>query len=126
MDSLSIHHVQITVPHAAEDAAKHFYATVLGFREIPKPAPLRANGGAWYQVGPLELHVSPDDAANDRPRGKAHICYVVPDLEQTERRLRDLGQEIIDDRQPIPNWRRFYLHDPGGNRIEIAQLNAPA
>ena len=46
----SIHHVNVTVPKSLEDAAKHFYAVVMGLTEVPKPPESRGRGGAWYQL----------------------------------------------------------------------------
>ena len=42
----AIHHVNVTVPKAAEDAAKHFYREVMGLAEVPKPPESRGRGGA--------------------------------------------------------------------------------
>ncbi len=119
---LGIHHVDITVPKPAEQAARHFYGTILGMQEIPKPANLLKNGGAWFRGGPVELHVALEDAALANSESKRHVCYLVEDLAAAERYLRDMGIDIVADRQPIAGWRRFYVRDPGGNRIEIAQL----
>ena len=35
--------------------------------------------------------------------------------------MREAGVEIIRDNRPLDGWRRFYVRDPGGNRIEIAE-----
>jgi catechol 2,3-dioxygenase-like lactoylglutathione lyase family enzyme len=113
-----IHHVQITVPPSAETACKHFYGTVLGLEEMPKPLPLRKNGGAWYRNGSNELHLSLEEVDN-RP-SRRHVCLMVEDLGAAEATLREAGVEIVPDTQPIEGWRRFYVRDPGGNRLEIA------
>jgi catechol 2,3-dioxygenase-like lactoylglutathione lyase family enzyme len=118
---LEMHHVQITVPKASESACKHFYGSVLALEEIPKPAQLLKNGGAWYKVGNSELHVSIEDEAFCNSGSKRHVCYIVPDLRAIERYLRSQGIEIVPDRQEIEGWRRIYVRDPGGNRIEIAE-----
>src|ERR1043166_9844481 len=76
----SIHHVNVTVPKSLEDAAKHFYAVVMGLEEVPKPESSRARGGAWYQLGPVQLHLSVEDLEG-APRSKRHVCYTVPDLD---------------------------------------------
>ena len=118
----AIDHVQITVPRALEAEARRFYGQGLGFPEIPKPPALARNGGTWYRLGAVELHVSLEDvdvAANAASR--RHIAYDVPDLDAAERELRRRGLDIIPDRQPTAGHRRFYLRDPGGNRIEISQ-----
>ena len=117
---LKLSHVNVTVPAKAEAAAKEFYGTVLGLREIPKPAGTRQNVGAWFQLGGVQLHLSVEEevrnAASDR-----HICYVVLELAVAERHLRDSGVEIISDPRPIAGVNRFYVRDPGGNLIEITE-----
>jgi hypothetical protein len=35
--------------------------------------------------------------------------------------FRAAGVERIPDDHPLRGWSRFYVRDPGGNRIEIAQ-----
>jgi catechol 2,3-dioxygenase-like lactoylglutathione lyase family enzyme len=117
----SIDHIQVTVPKSMETAAMQFYGTVLGLKQIEKPEPLRKNGGAWYRHGAIEVHVSSEEGSSDHGQSKRHICYVVPDLKDAESELMGYGVEIIPDRQPIEGWTRFYIRDPGGNRIEIAQ-----
>ena len=116
-----MNHVQISVPGSAEEASKHFYGAILGLQEIPKPAPLRSRGGAWYRHGAIELHLSLEDLAADNGFSRRHICFVVADLREAETTMREADVEIIPDNQPIDGWRRFYVHDPGGNRIEIAE-----
>ncbi len=118
----TVDHVQITVPRALEAATRRFYGEGLGFAEVPKPPELARNGGMWYRLGAVQLHVSLEDidaAANSASR--RHIAYDVGDLDAVERELRRRGLDIIPDRQPTPGFRRFYLRDPGGNRIEISQ-----
>jgi catechol 2,3-dioxygenase-like lactoylglutathione lyase family enzyme len=115
----NIHHVNVTVPKSLEDAAKHFYREVMGLEEVPKPESSRARGGAWYQLGPVQLHLSVEDLEG-APRSKRHVCYTVPDLASAEERFRSAGVEIIPEDRPVPGWTRFYVRDPAGNRLEIA------
>jgi len=123
----SIHHVNVTVPKAVEENAKHFYGVVMGLQEVSKPEESRARGGAWYQVGPLQLHLSIEDGEDGEDGlgegciSKRHVCYTVADLARAEEKFRDAGVEILPDDIPTPGWSRFYVRDPGGNRLEIAQ-----
>ena len=117
----AIDHVQVTVPSSVEAEALRFYGTVLGLERITKPDSLTINGGAWYRLGSLEVHVSPEDDRAAGQESKRHVCYVVTDLKEAELELAAQGVEVIPDRQPIAGWARFYIRDPGGNRIEIAQ-----
>ena len=116
-----INHVNVTVPTSIEEAAKHFYGSVMGLQEVPKPEESKGRGGAWYQLGRVQLHLSREDPAIDNQASKRHVCYLVHDLTEAEQHFREAGVEVIPDDLPIPGCPRFYVHDPGGNRIEIAQ-----
>ena len=48
------------------------------------------------------------------------MCLMVDDVAAFEAELRAKGVDIVPDDNPVPGWRRFYLRDPGGNRVEIA------
>ena len=123
IEGIGIHHVQITVPRSVEADAKRFYGQLLGLSEISKPHPLLGRGGAWYQLGKVQLHVSVEDidvAHNEMSR--RHVCYFVDDLDAAQAALSNAGVAIIADKQPIKEFIRFYVRDPGGNRVEIAQL----
>jgi catechol 2,3-dioxygenase-like lactoylglutathione lyase family enzyme len=117
----SIHHVNVTVPKALEDSAKHFYGLVMGLTEVPKPAESKGRGGAWYQLGAMQLHLSIEDGLGKECLSKRHVCYVVVSLAEAEQKFREAGVEILPDDIPTPGWSRFYVRDPGGNRLEIAQ-----
>jgi len=116
-----LHHVNVTVPRSLEMAAKHFYGEVMGLTEVPKPVESKGRGGAWYQLGPMQLHLSLEDGLGADCLSKRHVCYTVSDLDQAERKFREAGVEILPDDIPTPGWTRFYVRDPGGNRLEIAQ-----
>ena len=118
-----IHHVNVTVPRALEDTAKHFYGLVMGLQEVPKPEASRGRGGAWYQLGLIQLHLSIEDGLEENCISKRHVCYTVSNLAEAEQRFRDAGVEILPDDIPTPGWSRFYVRDPGGNRLEIAQAS---
>ncbi len=117
----AIHHVNVTVPKSLEHAAKLFYGVVMGLREVPKPEASRRRGGAWYQLGPMQLHLSIEDGLGENCISKRHVCYTVSDLAEAEERFRNAGIEIFPDDIPTAGWSRFYVRDPGGNRLEIAQ-----
>lgn len=117
----NLHHVNVTVPRSLEQAAKHFYGVVMGLQEVPKPESSRGRGGAWYQLGPMQLHLSIEDGLGEKCISKRHVCYTVVDLAEAEEQFRNAGVEILPDDLPTPGWSRFYVRDPGGNRLEIAQ-----
>ena len=118
---IAIDHVNVIVPKALEDVAKHFYGSVLGLEEIPKPVESRGRGGAWYELHGVQLHLSVNaEATAEQPR-MGHVCYTVADVADAEEELRAGGIEIIPDGQPVAGKPRFYLRDPGGNLIELAE-----
>lgn len=119
-DEVVLHHVNVTVLPELESAAKEFYGSVLGLKQVPKPAASRQTG-AWYQIGDNQLHLSVE-AEETGPLSSRHVCFKVPDLKVAEERFRKAGIEILPDPRPIPGTARFYVRDPGGNQLEIVQL----
>src|SRR5258705_1365090 len=103
-ETARIHHVNVTVPKSVEEAAKTFYGTILGLAELEKPEESRGRGGAWYQVGALQLHLSIEDPRDEHRLSKRHICILVDDLDRAEQRLRGAGVEIIPDDKPVRGW----------------------
>jgi catechol 2,3-dioxygenase-like lactoylglutathione lyase family enzyme len=114
----AISHVNVTVSPELEEAAKHFYSAVMGLQEVPKPAESKGRGGAWYQLGSLQLHLSREEAVENR--GKRHVCYLVEDIMEAEQHFKNAGVEVIPDSLPSAGSPRFNVRDPGGNLIEIA------
>ncbi|MFP5260285.1 MAG: VOC family protein [Blastocatellia bacterium] len=121
LEILEINHVNITVPESAEEATKRFYTDVIGLEEVAKPDKLKGRGGAWFRHGGLEIHLSVEESASGNAASRRHVCYRVADIGRAEQAFRAAGVEVVPDRRPIEGWLRFYVHDPGGNRIEIAQ-----
>jgi catechol 2,3-dioxygenase-like lactoylglutathione lyase family enzyme len=117
LERVALHHVNVTVPPETEAAAKDFYGRVLGLEEIYKPDASRSRG-AWYRLGAVQLHLSVEAA---QPASRRHVCYQVRDVEAAEHHFREAGVEILNDERPLPGVRRFFLRDPGGNRIEITE-----
>jgi catechol 2,3-dioxygenase-like lactoylglutathione lyase family enzyme len=115
----SVHHVQISIPVGAEDEARAFYCKVLGLKEIPKPDPLSGRGGFWLELGDQQIHFGAEDGV-DRAKTKAHLAYLVDDLEHWRQRLTANGCKVIEG-IPIPGYRRFEFRDPFGNRVEFLQ-----
>jgi catechol 2,3-dioxygenase-like lactoylglutathione lyase family enzyme len=89
-----VHHAQITVPKGAEDEARAFYCDVLGLPEVEKPESLQGRGGFWLQVGDRQVHVGTEEFA-ERNKTKAHVAYLVNDLEHWRQKLEDVGISIV-------------------------------
>ena len=115
---LRLHHVQLAMPAGAEDAARRFYADLLGIPEAHKPPALAARGGAWFRSASIELHLGVEDGFT--PARKAHPGILTDDLDGLAQRLRAAGHDVTFDDQ-FPGHRRFYVHDPFGNRLEFLQ-----
>jgi catechol 2,3-dioxygenase-like lactoylglutathione lyase family enzyme len=113
---MRLSHINITMPSGSEVIARRFYGELLGLTEIPKPEPLRARGGVWFDAGGLDLHVSID---NERQQADAlrHFGLACDDLDGMRSRLTAAGV-VVEDGRPAP-WKRFFARDPFGNRIEI-------
>lgn len=111
-----LHHVQVSIPAGSEDTCRAFYTGVLGLIEVPKPAVLAARGGLWLRADTLELHlgVDPDFV----PQRKGHPGILVRDIDALAARVTAAGYTITWDGL-FPGYRRCYVHDPLGNRLEF-------
>src|SRR4051812_24398194 len=114
---LRLHHAQLTIPKGQEGLARDFYCSLLGMREVEKPATLKANGGLWLQLGDIQVHLGIQDAF-DRATSKSHLAFLVSDLEAMRERLREKGIEPKAG-SLIPGYARFEFRDPFGNRLEM-------
>lgn len=113
---MRLSHVNVPMPRGGEDAARRFYGDLLGLAEVPKPEPLRARGGAWFEAGGLDVHLGVVDGFEPR-EAPQHFGLETDDVDALERRLAENGF-ATDPGRPAP-WRRFFVRDPFGNRIEI-------
>jgi catechol 2,3-dioxygenase-like lactoylglutathione lyase family enzyme len=117
---LKVHHAQITIPVGAETGAREFYCDFLGLREVPKPEALQTRGGFWLEIGGFQIHVG-TEGEFDRSKTKAHVAYLVEDLDAWREKLEKRGMKILES-VPIPNYSRFEFRDPFGNRAEFLEV----
>ena len=113
---MHLSHINVTMPKGSEDIARAFYTGLLGLREIPKPEPLRARGGVWFDAGGLDIHVSVA-ASCIGADAQRHFGLECADLDGVRLKLKAARVETNDGRPAL--WKRFFVHDPFGNRIEI-------
>jgi len=109
-------HVQLAMPPGREDDAEAFYAGLLGFERVPKPAPLAARGGCWFIRGATALHLGVEE--DFRPARKAHPALVVRGLPALVAVLESAGVAV----RPNPDTEAgtgAYVDDPFGNRIDL-------
>jgi catechol 2,3-dioxygenase-like lactoylglutathione lyase family enzyme len=116
-----IDHIQIAAPEGCEPAARDFYGSVLGMKEIEKPPVLRARGGCWFECGSQQVHIGIE--RDFQAAKKAHPAFVVFHLDELRETLRARGVKVVDD-ENLPGARRFYAEDPWGNRLEFVELPA--
>lgn len=86
--------------------------------EIPKPPVLAARGGCWFAAGPVQLHLGIEE--DFRPAKKAHPGLRVTGIVEYAARLEAHGVPTEWDAH-LPGHRRFYAHDPAGNRLEFLE-----
>ena len=116
MPITDIDHVQVAAPRGCEAEARRFFGELLGLAEMPKPEALRGRGGCWFKVGSRQLHIGVEEPF--RPAGKAHPAFAVSDIDALSARLTDHGVRCDWD-EALDGIRRFYAHDPWGNRLEF-------
>ena len=115
---VGLHHVMVAAPRGSEEVLRRFYGDVLGMTEVPKPPDLAGRGGVWFRSGGVELHLGVED--DFRPAGKAHPGLLVADLPAYVDRLAAHGVPVEWD-DAFPGYRRCYLQDPHGNRLELLE-----
>jgi catechol 2,3-dioxygenase-like lactoylglutathione lyase family enzyme len=118
MTVLSFDHVQLIMPAGGEAAARRFYGEILGLPEPPKPEAMVKRGGAWFEQGPIKIHLGLDPGF--APSAKAHVGLVVSELNALRTALEAAGH-TVDDGQPFDGRRRIFVDDPFGNRLELIQ-----
>ncbi|HMK84878.1 MAG TPA: VOC family protein [Steroidobacteraceae bacterium] len=123
MTVLRIDHVQLAMPRGGEADARRFYGELLGLHETPKPPDLAARGGAWFELGDVQVHLGVD--TEFRPAKKAHVGFVVGALDELVARLRAAGHDprIAD---PLSGRHRAFVEDPFGNRVELIEADRPS
>ena len=112
----AIDHVQLAIPAGGEDRARTFYEGVLGLREVPKPPDLAKRGGAWFENDAVKVHLGVED--DFHPARKAHVAFIVDDVQSLNASARAAGCEVKDD-DPLEGVDRIFVFDPFGNRLEF-------
>ena len=122
MPILHLDHIQLAMPAGEEDQAVRFYQDLLGVPRVPKPPHLAKRGGAWFERGPLKVHLGVD--RDFTPAKKAHPAFIVSGLGALVDALKSAGVSVVED-QPLEGYDRVYVYDPFGNRIELMQPQTP-
>jgi catechol 2,3-dioxygenase-like lactoylglutathione lyase family enzyme len=109
------------MPVGGEARAREFYAALLGIPEVAKPAALVARGGCWFERGALRIHLGAE--ADFRPARKAHPGLLVQELAPLAAKLQAAGFACREE-ESEPRYRRLFVDDPFGNRIELLEERA--
>ena len=110
-------HIQVCIPVGRENEARTFYTGILGLKEIPKPRELVFNGGLWYDIADIQLHIGTENEIN---KSKRHPAFEITNVEEAKKLLIGAGVAIKEEVQ-IPGCTRFSFVDPFGNRIELLE-----
>jgi catechol 2,3-dioxygenase-like lactoylglutathione lyase family enzyme len=114
---IRLDYIQICIPTGKESEARQFYTDIIGLTEIPKPKVLIPNGGLWYQLADIQLHIGIESEIN---KSRRHPALEVSNLNEARQYLENRGITIKEEIQ-IPGLNRFSFIDPFGNRIELLQ-----
>ena len=113
-----LNHVQLCVSASQADQAKYFYSEILGLKEIDKPEYLKKNGGFWFEIADIQLHIGIEE---NQSKSKRHPAFEVDDLNQLKELL--LKNNIkIQEEISISGQNRFSFFDPFDNRIEVLEF----
>ena len=114
-------HVQVCIPPEAEGRARQFYGGLLGLEELEKPEVLKKNGGMWYKIADVALHVGVEDVVAP---SKRHPAFEVENVTRVRAYLERNGVRTKDEPDIPGVIHRFSLFDPFGNRIELFEKTA--
>ncbi len=114
-----LHHAHVFYSEGEEAAARRFYGGLLGLPEIERPLTLADRASLSLRGGrrtgaPLRR---PDLGLHPRRQ----FALRVDDLDALVARLRAAGARF-EEAIPIPGWRRLYVFDPFGNKIELDEI----
>ena len=110
-----IDHVSLII--TSVPAARHFYGTILGLKEIAAPKEFDFVA-IWYDLGTCYLHLLLKDQPDTiSPR---HVCFATADIVAARAQALTHGLKI-DETVKIAAADRFFVRDPDGNRVEILQ-----
>ena len=93
--------------------SREFYERILGLSPVERPD--FGFPGAWYGLGPSQLHLierEPSNATSPDPTS-AHFAIEVDDLDKLRQELVAAGYEIVEFGEQV------WVRDPDGYTIEL-------
>ena len=126
-----VDHLNVQVPPEKEEEGIRFYSEVLGLKRLKKPDSLGPAGAhfcicedPWYE---LHLGVARGVTQADVNKNlRNHLGFQVNDLQAARKAFEAAGVEIdeaesADSEERDFHQERFFIFDPGGNRLEILE-----
>lgn len=129
-----IDHLNVQVPPDKEDEAKRFYGELLGLRPLKKPDSLGPAGQHYClsenPYAELHLGVARNSEGQSNKAMRNHLGFQVGDLAAARKRFEAAGVRIEEAEPAYSKERgfrqdRFFVFDPGGNRLEILEPRRP-
>jgi len=121
MKVIGAHHYSLDTEDV--ERARGFYGDLLGLDEIERPD--FGFPGAWYQAGPVQLHliqIPPGvDVGTVAPQLTPlanHIAFEIDDYEAVKAELEAAGCELIGLGGEVG---QLFVRDPDGNLVELIQ-----
>ncbi len=96
---------------------ENFILKYLDWKKLKKPDSLKPNGGLWYRVADIQLHIGVEGEKNN---SKRHPAFEVEDLNLVKKYLIEKGVKVKEEIS-IVGINRFSFYDPFGNRIELLE-----
>ncbi len=118
-----IQHVSIGIEAGREEEGRRFYGEALGLSHKRRPMGLKDRPLTWFDVGDNEdeIHLISTPGYRAQDLGGNHLCFEVDDIAAMRARMQEHGV-AIEETSVIDNRPRFFVTDPFGNRIELAQI----
>jgi catechol 2,3-dioxygenase-like lactoylglutathione lyase family enzyme len=123
--AIKIHELNHVALHVRDlEASMHFYGSVLGLPQLPRPA--FNFPGAWYALGKQELHLISDETLEPGSRRHHHFALLVDDAFAVKEELAARGVTEFRGPSPRPDGpMQLFFHDPDGYLIEMySPINA--
>ena len=114
---IRLDHIQICIPFGMEDEARKFYGDIIGLTEIEKPESLKPNGGLWFAIADIQLHIGVEHVEG---KSKRHPAFEIENVDSARKYLLEKGVKVKDE-TPVPGQKRFSFLDPFNNRIEFLE-----
>ncbi len=125
-----IDHLNVQVPPEKEEDAKQFYGGLLGLKPLKKPDSLGPAGqhyciseNPYYE---LHLGVARNAEGQSNKSMRNHLGFQVADLAAAREKFAAADVRIEEAEAAYSKERgfhqdRFFVFDPGGNRLEILE-----